>query len=99
MGALRTGIKTHPDAGLYGWRHPFLSNARESTDFTLQYTAGHDNIKTTMRYVHPQANAVPFLLVWRRCEAKSFAPMVRCNKVVTKMDTPRGGNSGHPSSY
>jgi hypothetical protein len=24
----------------------------------LQYVAGHDNIKTTMRYVHPQANAV-----------------------------------------
>ncbi|SPF42491.1 hypothetical protein SBA1_460088 [Candidatus Sulfotelmatobacter kueseliae] len=21
--------------------------------FTLQYVAGHDNIKTTMRYVHP----------------------------------------------
>ena len=31
----------------------------EYTDlFTLQYVAGHDNIKTTMRYVHPRADAV-----------------------------------------
>jgi len=35
------------------------SEAGEHTDpFTLQCVAGHDNIKTTMRYVHPQANAV-----------------------------------------
>jgi hypothetical protein len=26
--------------------------------FTLQYTAEHDNIKTTMRYVLPRAHAV-----------------------------------------
>jgi integrase len=40
-------------------RHTFLTEAGEFTDpFTLQYVAGHDNIKTTMRYVHPQANAV-----------------------------------------
>jgi hypothetical protein len=26
--------------------------------FTLQYVAGHDNIKTTMRYVHPRDAAV-----------------------------------------
>jgi integrase len=59
MGALKTRIKTHPDAGLHGLRHTFLTEAGEHTDpFTLQYTAGHDNIKTTMRYVHPQANAV-----------------------------------------
>jgi hypothetical protein len=36
-----------------------LTEAAEYTDpFTLQYVAGHKNIKTTMRYVHPQANAV-----------------------------------------
>ena len=29
----------------------------------MQYVAGHDNIKTTMRYVHPQANAVDKLFV------------------------------------
>jgi hypothetical protein len=31
----------------------------ESTDpFTLQYVAGHDNIKTAMRYVHPRDAAL-----------------------------------------
>ena len=64
MGALRTRIKTHPDAGLHGLRHTFLTEAGEHTDpFTLQYIAGHDNIKTTMRYVHPQANAVQQLFL------------------------------------
>jgi hypothetical protein len=40
-------------------RHTFLTEAGEHTDpFTLQYVAGHDNIETTMRYVHPRAEAV-----------------------------------------
>jgi hypothetical protein len=29
----------------------------------LQYVAGHDNIKTTMRYVHPREEAVEKLFV------------------------------------
>jgi integrase len=56
---VRAKIETHPDAGLHTLRHTFLTEAAEYTDpFTLQYVAGHRNIKTTMRYVHPQANAV-----------------------------------------
>jgi integrase len=52
-------FKTHPDAGLHAMRHTFLTEAGEYTDpFTLQYVAGHDNIKTTMRYVHPREAAV-----------------------------------------
>src|SRR6266498_1451100 len=40
--------------GLHALRHTFLTEAGEHTDpFTLQYVAGHDNIKTTMCYVHP----------------------------------------------
>ena len=40
-------------------RHTFLTEAGEYADpFTLQYVAGHDNIKTTMRYVHPRKPAV-----------------------------------------
>ncbi len=74
IGALRKKIKTHPDAGLHGLRHTFLTEAGEHTDpFTLQYVAGHDNIKTTMRYVHPQANAVrSFLLAWRISSVRSL---------------------------
>jgi hypothetical protein len=64
MGALRTRIETHPDAGLHGLRHTFLTEAGGCTDpFTLQYVAGHDSIKTTMRHVHPQANAVQELFL------------------------------------
>jgi len=47
------------DAGLHTLRHTFLTEAGEHTDaFTLQYIAGHDTIKTTMRYVHPRAESV-----------------------------------------
>ena len=90
MGALRTRIRTHPDAGLHGLRHTFLTEAGEHTDpFTLQYTAGHDNIKTTMRYVHPQANAVHALFA--RLAAQRSGKLLSngtMQKVVTKMDTP-----------
>ena len=56
---VRKKIKTHPDAGLHALRHTFLTEDGEHTDpFTLQYVAGHDNIKTTMRYVHPREGAV-----------------------------------------
>jgi|SRR5215469_1736937 len=64
MGRLReklahNKIKTDPDAGLHTLRHTFLTEAGEHTDaFTLQYIAGHDTIKTTMRYVHPRAESV-----------------------------------------
>ena len=56
---IRKEIKTHPDAGLHALRHTFLTEAGEYTDpFTLQYVAGHDNIKTTMRCVHLREAAV-----------------------------------------
>ena len=59
MTRVRKKISTHPDAGLHALRHTFLTEAGEYTDpFTLQYVAGHDNIKTTMRYVHPREDAV-----------------------------------------
>jgi integrase len=55
----RDKIKLDPDAGLHTLRHRFLTEAGEHTDaFTLQYIAGHDTIKTTMRYVHPRAESV-----------------------------------------
>ena len=47
-----------------GQRISFLTEAGEYTDpFTLQYAAGHDTIKTTMRYVHPREEAVRKLFV------------------------------------
>jgi integrase len=59
MGRLRDKIKTDPDAGLHALRHMFLTEAGEDTDaFTLQYIAGHETIKTTMRSVHPRAESV-----------------------------------------
>ena len=51
MGSLRHKIETDPDAGIHASRHTFLAEAGEYTDpFTLQYLAGHDCIKSTMRY-------------------------------------------------
>jgi integrase len=52
----RDKIRLDPDVGLHTLRHTFLTEAGEHTDaFTLQYIAGHDTIKTTMRCVHPRA--------------------------------------------
>jgi len=64
MARVRGQIKPHPDSGLHALRHTFLTEAGQYTDpFTLQYVAGHDTIKTTMRYVHPQEEAVLKLFV------------------------------------
>jgi len=64
VGSLRHKIETDPDAGIHALRHTFLAEAGEYTDpFTLQYLAGHDSIKSTMRYLDPQAAAVQKLFV------------------------------------
>ena len=56
---VRKKIKTPPDISLDALRHSFLTEPGKHTDpFTLQYVAGHDNIKATMRYVHPREAAV-----------------------------------------
>ena len=55
----RDKIKVDLDAELHTLRHTFLTEAGEHRDaFTLQYIAGHDTIKTTMRDVHPRAESV-----------------------------------------
>jgi integrase len=82
MAQLRKKIKTHPDAGLHALRHTFLTEAGEYTDpFTLQYVAGHDNIKTTMRYVHPREDAVQKLFV-RLGELERPEAGAECKKSV-----------------
>ena len=64
MSRVREAIRPHPYAGLHALRHTFLTEAGEYTDpFTLQYAAGHDTIKTTMRYLHPRQETVRKLFV------------------------------------
>jgi hypothetical protein len=54
----------------------------------LQYVAGHDNIKTTRRYVHPQANAVQALFLrLGGLESRRQAHRGTKRTVVTKMNT------------
>jgi len=82
MGQVRKKIKTHPDAGLHALRHTFLTEAGEYTDpFTLQYVAGHDNIKTTMRYVHPR-EAVVHKLFARLADLQQREERVACGDSV-----------------
>ena len=57
--------------GCNALRHTFLTEAGEHTaPFTLQYVAGHDSIKTIMRYVHPREVAVH----------KLFAPLAELQR-------------------
>ncbi len=82
IGQIRKKIKTHPDAGLHALRHTFLTEAGEYTDpFTLQYVAGHDNIKTTMRYVHPREAAVHKLFA-RLADLQRPDERIACEKSV-----------------
>jgi hypothetical protein len=85
IGQIRKKIKTHPDAGLHALRHAFLTEAGEYTNhtnpFTLQYVAGHDNIKTTMRYVHPREAAVHKLFA-RLAELQRLEERVACKESV-----------------
>jgi hypothetical protein len=63
-------------------RHTFLTEAGEYTDpFTLQYVAGHDNIKTTMRYVHPREAAVHKLFA-RLSELQRPEHLIACKQSV-----------------
>jgi integrase len=79
---VRKKIKTHPDAGLHALRHTFLTEAGEYTDpFTLQYVAGHDNIKTTMHYVHPREAAVHKLFA-RLADLQRPEDRIACKKAV-----------------
>ncbi len=82
IGQIRKKIETHPDAGLHALRHTFLTEAGEYTDpFTLQYVAGHDSIKTTMRYVNPREAAVQKLFV-RLADLQRPEERSACNKSV-----------------
>src|SRR5581483_5286396 len=79
---VRKKISTHPDAGLHALRHTFLTEAGEYTDpFTLQYVAGHDNIKTTLRYVHPREEAVERLFI-RLANLERPEGRVECKRSV-----------------
>ena len=69
-------------SGLHALRHTFLTEAGEYTDpFTLQYVAGHDNIKTAMRYVHPREAAVRKLFS-RLADLQRPEERIACKKWV-----------------
>jgi integrase len=80
IGQIRKKIKTHPEAGEY----------TDHTDpFTLQYVAGHDNIKTTMCYVQPRGAAVHKLFA-RLADLQGSEDCIACktsvqNPVQSKM--------------
>ncbi len=75
-----------------------LTEAGGCTDpFTLQYVAGHDSIKTTMRYVHPQANAVQESVsqacgpAWQAIPSAEWAEVQgRCKIRCSCNSTPHG---------
>jgi integrase len=57
---LKKKLNSHADCGLHALRHTFLTRAGEHVRNvrTLQLIAGHANIQTTMRYVHPSRDDV-----------------------------------------
>jgi hypothetical protein len=88
---VRKKITTHPDARLHALRHTFLTEAGEYADpFTLQYVAGRDNIKATIRYLDPREDAVEKLFVRLRNLPRPET-RVECKRSVlnpVQLDTP-----------
>jgi len=69
----------------------FSKAVPHSTDpFTLQFVAGHDNIKTTMRYVHPREDAVEKLF-------GSWEPAAAGNSCRIQKVGAKSGAVGWPS--
>jgi hypothetical protein len=94
-GQIRKKIKTHPDGGLHALGHAFLTESGQHTaPFTLQYVAGHDNIKAAMRYV-PLREAVVHKLFGWLAELQRPEERVACNKSVqnpVQLEIPPGMN-------
>jgi integrase len=66
----------HPDAGLHALRHSFLTEAGRHTQNVraLQKLAGHSQIETTMRYIHPDHDDVMEIArEVRRARSKNLA--------------------------
>jgi integrase len=88
---INKGLKCAGSAGIFR-RSPAAhvsDRGREYTDlFTLQYVAGHDNIKTTMRYVHPREEAVEKLFVRLR-QSGAAGGACRMQKVGAKSGAVR----------
>jgi hypothetical protein len=69
---------------------PFLKAGEHTDPFTLQYVAGHDNIKNTIRYVYPQEEAVHRL----------FARLGTLERLEGKWaERPEGSGSVHPVQW
>jgi integrase len=97
-------IKLDADAGLHTLRHTFLTEAGEHTDaFTLQYIAGRDTIKTTMRYVHPGAESVSRAFGADQSEKEAsgagVADRKRSHEAVEELRERYVANSVYKSAY
>jgi len=71
---LKKSLGSHTDCGLHGLRHTFLTKAGDQIRNvrTLQLIAGHANIQTTMRYVHPSQDDLANALFM--CDSKVPTP-------------------------
>jgi hypothetical protein len=85
-GDCERGSRPTPTLGCTDCGTPFLTEAGKHTGpFTLQSTAGRDNIKTTTRYADPQANAVQTLFArLAALRSEKLLSNGTTQKVVTK---------------
>lgn len=84
LGRTRKELGLDPDAGLHTLRHTFLTEKGRTVDaFTLQRIAGHSNISTTMRYVHPQREAIEDAFASRRESVPLKFPLLSKRKKRT----------------
>lgn len=72
----RVGIGLPNDAGLHALRHTFLTRAGKLTQNVkaLQLLAGHSNIATTMKYIHPEESDIFGIVAAMTLPAKSKGP-------------------------
>jgi integrase len=82
---IRSSLELPKDSGLHALRHTFLTEAGKLTQNVkaLQLLAGHSNIATTMKYIHPEESDVFGVVAAMKMPKAKSDKSSKANKAAT----------------